>query len=244
MTKKTSTRVAGRGGDKPHAKKRKPSSKRWLERHLSDPYVVEARRTGYRSRAAFKLMELDDRFRLLRPGLRVVDLGAAPGGWTQVAVARTGAGKARGGRVVAIDRAVMDPVAGALSLTADVGEDDKGMVGAVTGALGGPADVVLSDMAPATIGHAGADHLRIVALAENAFGCATRMLAPGGAFVCKMFQGGTEAALLADIKRAFTSVRHVKPKSSRTESAEIYLVATGFRRTPSSTDLSPDPPPE
>lgn len=239
MTKKPSARIAGRGGDKPHAKKRKPSSKRWLERHLGDPYVVEARRAGYRSRAAFKLIELDDRFRLLRPGRRVVDLGAAPGGWTQVAVARAGAAKARGGgRVVAIDHVVMEPVAGAHCLTADVA-DDAGLTGAVIEALGGPADVVLSDMAPATIGHAGADHLRIVALAESAFGCATRMLAPGGAFVCKMFQGGTEAALLATIKRAFTSVRHVKPKASRAESAEIYLVATGFRGPPE----PPDPPP-
>lgn len=235
-------RVFGRGGDKPHVKKRKPSSKRWLERHLGDPYVVEARRAGYRSRAAFKLIELDDRFRLLRPGRRVVDLGAAPGGWTQVAVARTGAGTSRGGRVVAIDNAVMEPVTGAHCLTADV-VDDAGLVDAVMEALRAPADVVLSDMAPATIGHSGADHLRIVALAETAFGCATHILAPGGAFVCKMFQGGTEAALLATIKRAFTSVRHVKPKASRAESAEIYLVATGFRGAPSPPDAPPDPPP-
>lgn len=227
----------GDKGDKPaRSKKRKESSKRWLDRHFSDPYVAEARRQGFRSRAAFKLIELDDRFRLLRPGQRIVDLGAAPGGWTQVAVARTRTTKKRGivrgggrsGGVIAIDRNDMEPIAGAHCIVADVSQDDT-LAATVIDTLGGRADVVLSDVAPSTIGHPGADHLRIVALAEIAFEFAAKVLAPGGAFVCKVFQGGTETGLLNAAKQDFAVVRHAKPPSSRAESAEIYLVATGFR---------------
>jgi 23S rRNA (uridine2552-2'-O)-methyltransferase len=206
------------------ARRRKPSSTQWLSRQLNDPYVAEARRLGYRSRAAFKLIELDDRFRLLRLGQRVVDLGCAPGGWTQVAVERAGGGR---GIVVGIDLAVTAPLSGATLLSGDV--RDPGTRAALEGALGGPADVVLSDMAPAMIGHAATDHLRIVALAEDAFDVASQMLKPGGAFVAKVFQGGAEGALLAALKRDFARVHHAKPPASRPESAETYVIATGFR---------------
>jgi 23S rRNA (uridine2552-2'-O)-methyltransferase len=210
--------VRVRGG-----KSRKPSSRQWLQRQLNDPYVHEAKRRGLRSRAAFKLIELNQKLRLLRPGMRVVDLGAAPGGWTQVAVAAVGAG----GRVVAVDKEDMAPVPGATMLKADMTEsqDDARIIEA----LGGPADLVLSDMSPDTMGHAPTDHLRIVALAEAAAAFALRHLALGGAFVAKVFAGGTEQALLARLKRRFATVRHVKPPASRKESAEMYLVATGFR---------------
>ena len=204
-------------------RRRKPSSTRWLSRQLNDPYVAEARRLGYRSRAAFKLVELDERFRLLRPGQRVVDLGCAPGGWTQVAVARVG----RYGIVVGVDVTETTPLPGASLLTADI--RDPATLAAIGNALGGPADIVLSDMAPATTGHAATDHLRIVALAEDAFAVASQILKPGGAFVAKVFQGGAEGQLLAALKRDFAELRHAKPPSSRAESAETYVVATGFR---------------
>ena len=204
-------------------RRRKPSSTRWLSRQLNDPYVVEARRLGYRSRAAFKLIELDERFRLLRPGQRVVDLGCAPGGWTQVAVARVGGH----GIVVGVDIAETAPLPGATLLTADV--RDPATLVAVRAVLGGLADIVLSDMAPATIGHAATDHLRIVALAEEAFAFASQILEPGGAFVAKVFQGGAEGSLLAGLRRDFAELRHAKPPASRAESAETYVVATGFR---------------
>jgi len=204
-------------------RRRKPSSTRWLSRQLNDPYVAEARRLGYRSRAAFKLVELDERFRLLRPGQRVVDLGCAPGGWTQVAVARVG----RYGIVVGVDVTETTPLPGASLLTADI--RDPATLAAIGNALGGPADIVLSDMAPATTGHAATDHLRIVALAEDAFTLASQILKPGGAFVAKVFQGGAEGQLLAALKRDFAELRHAKPPSSRAESAETYVVATGFR---------------
>jgi 23S rRNA (uridine2552-2'-O)-methyltransferase len=203
-------------------RRRKPSSTRWLSRQLNDPYVAEARRLGYRSRAAFKLIELDERFRLLRPGQRVVDLGCAPGGWTQVAVARVG----RYGTVVGVDAIETAPVPGATLLTADV--RDPAALAAIGVALDGPADIVLSDMAPAATGHAATDHLRIVALAEDAFAAALEILKPGGAFVAKVFQGGAQGALLAALKRDFAELRHAKPPSSRAESAETYVVATGF----------------
>jgi 23S rRNA (uridine2552-2'-O)-methyltransferase len=203
-------------------RRRRPSSTRWLSRQLNDPYVAEARRLGYRSRAAFKLIELDERFRLLRPGQRVVDLGCAPGGWTQVAVARVG----RYGTVVGVDAIETAPVPGATLLTADV--RDPAALAAISVALGGPADIVLSDMAPAATGHAATDHLRIVALAEDAFAAALEILKPGGAFVAKVFQGGAQGALLAALKRDFAERRHAKPPSSRAESAETYVVATGF----------------
>jgi 23S rRNA (uridine2552-2'-O)-methyltransferase len=202
---------------------RSPASRRWLERHLNDPYVAEAKARGYRSRAAFKLIEMDAKHGLLRPGMRVVDLGAAPGGWTQVAVKAVGPA----GRVVALDLLPMSAVPGAIVLQADFTAPET--VEALRAALAGPADLVLSDMAPNTTGHAGTDHLRILALAEAALDFATTVLAPGGAFVCKLFQGGADRALLERLKRAFARVRHVKPPASRKESREIYVVAQGFR---------------
>lgn len=210
--------------------KRRPSSARWLDRQARDVYVREARRQGYRSRAAFKLIDLDDRFRLLAPGRRVVDLGAAPGGWTQVAMERlTTAGGGRG-RVVAVDRSPMSEVAGAEVIVADVGEAD--LVERLRERLGGGADTVLSDMAPAASGHADTDHRRIVALAEMALAVADAILVEGGAFVCKLWQGAEEAALFAALKTRFSTVRRAKPPSSRAESAELYLVGLGFRRSP------------
>lgn len=205
------------------ARRRKPSSTDWLSRQLNDPYVIEAQRLGYRSRAAFKLIELDERFRLLLPGRRVLDLGCAPGGWTQVAVERVGAR----GIVVGVDLADTAPIAGATILRAEV--HDPAAVTAIKAELGGLADVVLSDMAPATTGHAATDHLRIVALAEAAFGVASEILKPGGIFVAKVFQGGAEGPLLAQLKRAFAELRHAKPPASRAQSAETYVVAKAFR---------------
>ncbi|HXP74615.1 MAG TPA: RlmE family RNA methyltransferase [Stellaceae bacterium] len=208
------------------ARRRSASSTHWLERQLNDPYVAEARRLGYRSRAAFKLLELDDRFHFLKPGGRVVDLGAAPGGWTQVAVAGTRAETGKG-RVVGIDVLAMDPVPGATLLHGDFLSEQA--PGAIKAALGGPADVVLSDMAAPATGHAGTDHLRIIALAEAAYAFAKEVLAPGGSFIAKVFQGGTERSLLEVLRRDFESVRHAKPPASRAESAEVYVVALGFR---------------
>jgi 23S rRNA (uridine2552-2'-O)-methyltransferase len=202
---------------------RSVQSRRWLERHLNDPYVAEARARGFRSRAAFKLLELDAKCGLLKPGMRVVDLGAAPGGWTQVAVKAVGPK----GQVVALDILPMDPVPGATVLQADFTEPEA--EAAVRAALQGPADAVLSDMAPNTTGHGATDHLRIMALAETALDAASAMLAPGGAFVCKLFQGGADKPLLDRLKRDFAKVRHVKPPASRKESSEIYVVAQGFR---------------
>jgi 23S rRNA (uridine2552-2'-O)-methyltransferase len=209
------------------ARRRKPSSAAWLSRQLNDPYVAEARRLGYRSRAAFKLIELDERFRLLRSGRRVLDLGCAPGGWTQVAVERVGAEGGRG-VVVGIDVNEVAPIAGAKTLRADIHASAL-TAASIEAELGGSADVVLSDMAPSTIGHAATDHLRIVALAEAAYAVAAAILKPGGAFVAKVFQGGAEGALLAQLKRDFTDVRHAKPPASRAGSAETYVVAKGFR---------------
>jgi 23S rRNA (uridine2552-2'-O)-methyltransferase len=207
------------------ARQRTPSSTKWLARQLNDPYVQRARREGFRSRAAYKLMELDRRFHLLRPGARVVDLGAAPGGWTQVAVAAVKA-PARG-RVVALDLAPMQPVAGAHILTLDFWAREG--PAAIAAALEGKADLVLSDMAAPATGHAGTDHLRIVALAEAAHEFARTVLAPGGAFVVKLYQGGAEAQFFAALKRDFATVRHAKPPASRADSAELYVVAQGFR---------------
>ena len=208
------------------ARRRSAASTRWLERQLNDPYVAEAQRLGYRSRAAFKLIELDDKAGLLRKGQRVVDLGAAPGGWTQVAVARTGAPEG-GARVVALDILDMDPLPGATTLAADFTEEAA--VAALLEALDGPADLVLSDLSPNATGHPPTDHLRIVAMVELALDFAVQVLTPGGAFVAKVFQGGTEATLLQEMKRMFTRVRHIKPPASRSDSAETYVVATGFR---------------
>ncbi len=205
------------------ARGRKASSTRWLQRQLNDPYVAEAKAAGYRSRAAFKLSELDDRFGLLKKGQRVLDLGAAPGGWTQVAAERTGGEPP----VVAVDIAEMEPLAGATVLTCDMTDPDNDA--AIRAALGGPADLVLSDMSPATTGHASTDHIRIIGLVEAAYDLACAVLAPGGGFVAKVFRGGTERELLDQVKRRFTHVRHAKPDASRKESPEIYLIATGFR---------------
>jgi len=200
---------------------RSTASQRWLARQLNDPYVAAARAQGWRSRAAFKLIELDDRFHLIHPGARVLDLGAAPGGWSQVAMQR-GAG-----RVVGVDVLPIDPIPGATLLQADI--MDPALPPRLADLLGGQADLVLSDMAPNTTGHAATDHVRIVALAELALVVAQDMLAPGGAFVAKVFQGGAERDMLAVMKLAFTSVRHAKPPASRKESSELYVVATGFR---------------
>ena len=227
--------TGGTSGSRPlavkvrHARRRKPSSTEWLNRQLNDPFVAEAHRLGYRSRAAFKLIQLDDRFRLLRPGMRLVDLGCAPGGWAQVAAARVGADKGRGA-VVGIDLLAADPIPGATLLQGDF--RDPATAERIRAALGGPADLVLSDMAAPATGHAATDHLRIVALAEEAFAFAAEVLRPGGAFVAKVFQGGAEGDLLAGLKHAFAAVRHAKPAASRAESAETYVVATGFRGPP------------
>jgi 23S rRNA (uridine2552-2'-O)-methyltransferase len=204
------------------------SSKLWLERQLNDPYVARAKREGYRSRAVYKLIEIDDKHRFLKSGGRVVDLGAAPGGWSQIAAKRVGAAEGKG-RVVAIDLLDMDPVPGVEFLKLDF--LDPSAPDILKDKLGGKADVVLSDMAANATGHRKTDHLKIVALVEAAAEFAREVLAPGGTFLAKVLQGGTEGELLALLKRDFTSVKHVKPAASRADSAELYLLATGFRRT-------------
>ena len=200
---------------------RTTASQQWLKRQLNDPYVAAAQAQGWRSRAAFKLIEMDDRYELIKPGMRVLDLGAAPGGWCQVARKR-GAGP-----VVALDLLPVDPIVGVTMLQGDFNDDD--MPARLEAALGGKADIVLSDMAPNTTGHNATDHLRIIALAELALDFAVKVLAPGGAFVAKVFQGGSEKQMLAPMKLLFTNVRHAKPPASRKESSELYVVATGFR---------------
>jgi len=211
-------------------KGRSLSSKLWLDRQLNDPYVARAKREGMRSRAAYKLTEIDDKARFLKKGARVVDLGAAPGGWSQVAAQRVGSA----GRVVAIDILPMEPVADVNFAKVDflaneAPEKLKEM-------LGGPADVVLSDMAANATGHARTDHLKIMALVEAAAEFAREVLGPGGTFLAKVLQGGTETALLASLKRDYKSVKHVKPPASRPDSAELYLLATGFRGASASAD--------
>jgi 23S rRNA (uridine2552-2'-O)-methyltransferase len=203
--------------------RRSLSSKLWLERQLNDPYVARAKREGYRSRSAFKLSEIDDKTRLLKKGARVIDLGAAPGGWSQVAVKRVGTK----GRVVAIDLLPMEPIAGVDFLRLDF--LDPTAPEKLKSMLAGPADVVLSDMAANATGHARTDHLKIMALVEVAADFAREVLKPGGAFLAKVLQGGTEASLLAALKRDYRSVKHIKPAASRADSAELYLLATGFR---------------
>lgn len=200
---------------------RTTASQQWLKRQLNDPYVAAAQAQGWRSRAAFKLIEMDDRYELIKPGMRVLDLGAAPGGWCQVARKR-GAGP-----VVALDLLPVDPIVGVTMLQGDFNDDD--MPARLEAALGGKADLVLSDMAPNTTGHNATDHLRIIALAELALDFAVKVLAPGGAFVAKVFQGGSEKQMLAPMKLLFANVRHAKPPASRKESSELYVVATGFR---------------
>jgi 23S rRNA (uridine2552-2'-O)-methyltransferase len=201
------------------------SSKMWLERQLNDPYVQRAKREGYRSRSAFKLVEIDDKYRILKKGARVVDLGAAPGGWSQVAAKRIG----EGGRVVAIDLLDIEPIAGVDFIQLDF--LDPAAPDELKARLGGEADIVLTDMAANATGHRKTDHIKIVALVEAAAEFARDVLKPGGAFLAKVIQGGTEPALLAQLKRDFATVRHVKPAASRADSAELYLLATGFRRS-------------
>jgi 23S rRNA (uridine2552-2'-O)-methyltransferase len=205
------------------AKGRKESSRRWIERQLNDPFVREAKAKGYRSRAAFKLVELDDKFHFLKPGARVLDLGAAPGGWSQVVVKRSGPK----GTVVAADILEIAPLTGVTLLKLDLSE--AGALAALEEALGGKADVVLSDMAASTTGHRATDHLRTMALLEAALDIAAAVLKPGGAFVGKAFQGGATGEPLARIKKMFREVKHVKPRASRAESVELYLVALGYR---------------
>jgi 23S rRNA (uridine2552-2'-O)-methyltransferase len=210
------------------ARGRKIGSTRWLQRQLNDPYVQEAQRLGYRSRAAFKLQQIDDRFALLKPGQRVLDLGAAPGGWLQFAAQRMRLGEGHaGGVLVAFDLEEIEPVAGAVILQGDFMAEDA--PARLEAALGGPADVVLSDMAAPTIGHAATDHLRTMRLAEAAVDFAVEVLAPGGTVVVKLLQGADEPALFARVRQAFASVRRFKPKASRSESTELYLVGTGFK---------------
>jgi 23S rRNA (uridine2552-2'-O)-methyltransferase len=208
------------------ARGRTVSQQRWLQRQLNDPYVAEAKKRGYRSRAAFKLLQIDDQFGFLKPGSRIVDLGAAPGGWTQVAVERTRAERG-GGVVIGIDLMPVEPIAGATVLAKDFYDDDAPAV--LTELLGGPADVVLSDMAASATGDSQVDHLRIMALAEAAHDFARQVLKPGGTFVAKVLRGGTERTLLEQLKRDFVKVRHVKPEASRADSAEMYVVGTGCR---------------
>ncbi len=202
------------------ARGRTTASQKWLSRQLNDPYVRAAREQGLRSRAAFKLMELDDRFHLLTRGMRVVDLGAAPGGWAQVAVAKGAA------QVVGVDLLPVDPVPGATIIEGDF--MDEAMPGRLAELMGGKANLVLSDMAPNTTGHNATDHMRIMALADLALHFAVEILEPGGAFVAKVFQGGSERQMLDRMKQHFTKVRHAKPPASRKESSELYVVATGF----------------
>jgi len=207
------------------AKKRSLSSTLWLERQLNDPYVARARREGWRSRAAFKLAEIDDKHHFLKQGARVLDLGAAPGGWCQVAARRVG----ERGRVVAIDILDMDAIPGVDFVKLDFLDPDAPE--RLKAMLGGTADVVLSDMAANATGHRRTDHLKIVALVEAAAAFAAEVLKPRGAFLAKVLQGGTETELLAELKRNFASVKHVKPAASRADSAELYVLATGFRVT-------------
>ncbi len=209
------------------AAKRSTSSARWLERQLNDPYVVASKRDGFRSRAAYKLLELDDKYRILKTGQRVIDLGAAPGGWSQVAADRVKSLDGRG-QVIAIDYLGVEPIPGVEILELDF-TDESAEPRLKSLLRDGSADVVLSDMAAPTVGHAKTDHLRIMGLAEAAAYFACDVLSPGGAFVCKVFQGGTEKELLELLKKSFSVVRHVKPPASRSDSAELYVVATGFR---------------
>ncbi len=228
MTKKVTKKPAGGRGERElkvrvKSKRKSQSSKLWLERQLNDPYVARAKREGFRSRAAFKLTEIDDKHHVFKGGARVVDLGAAPGGWSQVAKKRAG----ERCRVVAIDILKMDPIAGVDFAQIDFLDPDA--PDKLKTMLGGPADVVLSDMAANATGHRPTDHLKIMALVEAAAEFAREVLAPGGVFLAKVIQGGTEGTLLKSLKRDFAAVKHVKPAASRSDSAELYVLATGFR---------------
>jgi 23S rRNA (uridine2552-2'-O)-methyltransferase len=212
--------------------KRKLSSKLWLERQLNDPYVAQAKREGYRSRAAYKLIEIDDKYHFLKVGMTVVDLGAAPGGWSQIAARRVGAANGKG-KVVAIDLLEMPEIAGVSFAQLDFLEQDAPEK--LIAMMGGRADVVMSDMAANTTGHRKTDQLRILGLVESAAAFACEMLNPGGTFLAKAFQSGADADLLAQLKRDFASVRHVKPAASRQDSSERYVLATGFRGQPTTS---------
>jgi len=222
------------------AKGRKLSSTLWLERQLNDPYVLRARREGFRGRAAYKISELDDKFRFLVPGARVVDLGCAPGGWCQIAVQRVNAlgeksGKARG-TVLGVDLKEVEPIPGASLHVLDFLSDDADLQ--VKEWLGGPADVVMSDMAAAASGNKQVDHLRIMTLCEAAAYLAFDVLTPGGTFVAKVLAGGAEQGLQTILKQRFDKVMHVKPPASRADSSEKFVVATGFRGRPGEADES------
>lgn len=209
------------------ASKRSTSSARWLDRQLNDPYVAASKRDGMRSRAAYKLKEIDSRYKFLKSGQRVVDLGAAPGGWSQIAAAIVKSHEGKG-QVVAIDYLGVEAIPGVEILELDF-TDEKAEDILKSKLRDGRADVVLSDMAAPTTGHANTDHIRIMALAEAAAAFASDVLSPGGVFLCKVFQGGTERDLLDGLKRNFAVVRHVKPPASRADSAELYVLATGYR---------------
>ncbi|MBB3810179.1 23S rRNA (uridine2552-2'-O)-methyltransferase [Pseudochelatococcus contaminans] len=217
------------------AAKRSVASARWLERQLNDPYVARARREGYRSRAAFKLIEIDEKFGLLKPGQRIVDLGAAPGGWSQVAAKKVGIETGKG-RVVGIDLLEIEPMPGIDFIQLDFLAPEA--PARLIELLGGPANVVLSDMAANATGHKKTDHLRIMGLAETALDFARQVLAPGGIFLAKVLQGGTEGSLLNDMKRDFAVVRHVKPAASRSDSSELYVLAIGYRGKAAETDVA------
>lgn len=209
------------------SKSKTVSQKIWLERQLNDPYVQEAKKLGYRSRSAFKLIEIDDKYEILKPGYRVVDLGAAPGGWCQVAVKRVKAEEGKG-VVVAIDMHSMDPIPWVTIFKKDFYDEDAPKV--LIAALGGEqADCVLSDMATHATGHKQTDHINIIALVETGYVFAKSILKPGGTYLAKVLRGGTEGALLTSLKKDFRTVRHVKPMSSRDDSAELFMLATGFR---------------
>jgi 23S rRNA (uridine2552-2'-O)-methyltransferase len=215
--------ASGRGRVPVKVKKdrgRTASSRAWLKRQLNDPYVAAARAKGYRSRAAFKLLELDEKFHLLKKGAKVLDLGAAPGGWSQVAAAR-------GATVVAADVLDIEPIPGVTFFQADLTDPDVPTM--LKQALDGPADLVLTDMAAPTTGHRATDHIRTIALVEIALAVAEDVLKPGGVFVGKVFQGGSSNELLARLKKSFREVKHVKPPASRQESVELYVVALGFK---------------
>ncbi|MCB1519333.1 MAG: RlmE family RNA methyltransferase [Hyphomicrobiaceae bacterium] len=232
--KKPVSRAGGPGGGQRNlhvrvktARKRTLASTLWLERQLNDPYVAAAKREGMRSRAAYKLSEIDAKYKLLKAGLRVIDLGAAPGGWSQVAAEKVKAVEGRG-QVIAIDYLDVDPLAGVTLLKLDfTDETAEPLLKSLL--RDGQADLVLSDMAAPTVGHTRTDHIRIMGLAETAAHFAVDVLAPGGAFLCKVFQGGTERELLDLLKKSFRVVRHVKPPASRADSAELYVLATGFK---------------
>jgi len=215
--------ASGRGRVPVKVKKdrgRTSSSRAWLQRQLNDPYVAAAKAKGYRSRAAFKLVEMDEKFHFLKKGAKVLDLGAAPGGWSQVAAAK-------GATVVAADVLEMEEIPGVTFFKADL--TDARVPDMLKQALEGPADVVMTDMAAPTTGHRATDHIRTIALVEIALAVALDTLKPGGAFVGKVFQGGSSSQLLAELKKAFREVKHVKPPASRAESVELYVVALGFK---------------